>query len=109
MGPDVSFLENITFNMIYIFKILDRWTTIPGGPLIYGSYNNSATFTSEGEHTDNKGFVLMSTNFKNKANITAIEFVPMNSGKLIIEVDGNKQLLAISTNPLKYFNIHCVF
>ena len=88
--------------------MLDRWTTIPGGPLIYGSYNDSAEFTSEGEHTDNKGFVLMSTNFKNKANITAIEFVPMNSGKLIIEVGGNLRLSAFSTKSLKYFNIHCV-
>ena len=57
---------------------------MPGGPLIYGSYNDSAAFTSADEHT--KGFVLMSTNFKNKANITAVEFVPMNAGELVIEV-----------------------
>ena len=57
---------------------------MPGGPLIYGSYNDSAQFTSAEEHTN--GFVLMSTHFKNKANITAIEFVPMTTGKLVIEV-----------------------
>ena len=68
--------------------LLDRWADIPGGPLWYGSYTGfNDSYHSEGEHT--KGFVLMSTNFKNKANITAIEFVPMNeisNGKLIIEV-----------------------
>ena len=58
---------------------------MPGGPLIYGSYNNTdGLFTSKGEHTN--GFVLMSSHFKSKANITAIEFVPMSTGKLVIEV-----------------------
>ena len=64
--------------------IVDRWTSIPGGPLIYGSYNDSAEFTSEDEQA--KGFVLMSSYFENKANITAIEFVPMTAGQLVIEV-----------------------
>ena len=64
--------------------IIDRWTNIPGGPLVYGSYNDSAQFTSDDEQT--KGFVLMSSYFENKANITAIEFVPMTAGQLVIEV-----------------------
>ena len=52
--------------------------------MVYGSYNDSAQFTSEDEQA--KGFVLMSSYFENKANITAIEFVPMTAGQLIIEV-----------------------
>ena len=68
----------------------DRWAEIPGGPLWYSAYTEfNKSYHSEDELSDTKGFVLMSTKFNNKANISAIEFVPMNevtNGKLIIEV-----------------------
>ena len=77
--------------MILISLLIDRWTDIPGGPLWYGSYKGfNDSYHSENELSDVKGFVLMSTKFNNKANISAIEFVPANAitnGKLIIEVD----------------------
>ena len=76
--------------LILISFFIDRWTDIPGGPLWYGSYKGfNDSYHSENELSDLKGFVLMSTKFNNKANISAIEFVPMNAitnGKLIIEV-----------------------
>ena len=75
----ICYIQNINWPCI-----IDRWTNIPGGPLVYGSYNDSAQFTSEDEQA--KGFVLMSSYFENKANITAIEFVPMTAGQLVIEV-----------------------
>ena len=57
----------------------------------YGSYKGfNDSYHSENELSDVKGFVLMSTKFNNKANISAIEFVPANAitnGKLIIEVN----------------------
>ena len=69
---------------------IDRWAEIPGGPLRFSPYTEfNKSYHSEDELSDTKGFVLMSTKFNNKANISAIEFVPMNevtNGKLIIEV-----------------------
>ena len=77
-------------SQILISLLIDRWTDIPGGPLWYGSYTGfNKSYHSEDELSDLKGFVLMSTKFNNKANISAIEFVPANAvtnGKLIIEV-----------------------
>ena len=81
---------SIMTSQILIFLLIDRWTDIPGGPLWYGSYTGfNKSYHSEDELSDLKGFVLMSTKFNNKANISAIEFVPANAitnGKLIIEV-----------------------
>ena len=78
-------------SQILISLLIDRWTDIPGGPLWYGSYTGfNKSYHSEDELSDLKGFVLMSTKFNNKANISAIEFVPANAitnGKLIIEVN----------------------
>ena len=47
----------------------------------------------------------MSTQFKNKANITAIEFVPMNTGGLVIEVSKrhNYRLIIFSSDNVKHF------
>ena len=84
------YIKNCLSNVTHMTFFIDRWAEIPGGPLWFSPYTEfNKSYHSEDELSDTKGFVLMSTKFNNKANISAIEFVPMNevtNGKLIIEV-----------------------
>ena len=65
-------------------NIPDKWWDVPGNPIYYGAYNTSQAFTSKGEESD--AFVLMSSHFKNPANISWIEFVPMSKGLIHIDL-----------------------
>lgn len=64
-----------------VMNVPNLWMTYPGGNLKFASYNNSAKISDVA-----KGYVLPLTYFGNVANISAIEFLPVGTGSIIIEV-----------------------
>ena len=57
------------------------WMEYPGGNLKFASYNNTVMLADV-----TKGYVLPLSYFGNVFNISAIEFLPVSNGNLVIEV-----------------------
>eukprot|EP00095_Tigriopus_kingsejongensis_P009159 maker-scaffold798_size95657-snap-gene-0.31 protein:Tk09159 transcript:maker-scaffold798_size95657-snap-gene-0.31-mRNA-1 annotation:"zgc:103474 protein" len=59
----------------------DSWTQVPGFPIASQSYNA----TTSGSNTS-LSYVLPSSYFESIANISQIEFVPLTTGQLMIDI-----------------------
>ena len=64
------------------------WLHIPGGPLKTESWNKTAPglLDSPVPPYTQDNYIIQATSFKYQANISAIEYVPATTGKLLIDV-----------------------
>ena len=81
-----SFLHVISSSVF--IKISFQWMHIPGGPLKTKSWNKTAPgiLDSPSSPYTEDNYIIRSTYFKYQGNLSAIEYIPISTGKLFVDI-----------------------
>ncbi len=86
MTDDVSGGAPATFGPVVLG---DYWSDIPGGEHAFASYaggGHTADTSVNSLQTAGKGYVLLESYFGTTGNVSQVEFVPVTTGKITIEL-----------------------
>ena len=95
MEDDIDWMDEITETGW--MEVPQQWMHIPGGPLKVNSWNKTAPglLDAPASPYTEDNYIISSTYFQYQANLTAIEYVPVTKGKLLIDI------LAARCPPMK--------
>lgn len=68
--------------------LISQWMNIPGGPLKIQSWNRTAPgiLDSPSSPYTEDNYIIRSTYFKYQGNLSAIEYIPISTGKLFVDI-----------------------